>query len=35
MIEKFPDKPWGWDTLSHHPNITMDFIEKYANKHWI
>ena len=34
LLEKYPNKPWGWDGISRNPNITMEFIEKYPNKPW-
>lgn len=26
LLEMFPDKPWDWSTLSHNPNVTMEWI---------
>jgi hypothetical protein len=34
LIEKYPDKPWDWRTLSSNPSITPEFIEKYSDKPW-
>jgi hypothetical protein len=34
FIEKYPDKPWNWNSISYNPNITMDIIEKYPDKPW-
>ena len=34
QIEKYPEKPWNWYSISSNPNITMEDIEKYPNKPW-
>ena len=34
LLEKYPNKPWDWDSISENPNITMDIIEKYHDKPW-
>ena len=34
IIEKYPNKPWDWNSISRNPNITMMMIEKYPNKPW-
>ena len=34
LHEKYSDKDWNGHNLSQNPNITMEFIEKYPNKHW-
>lgn len=26
LLTMFPDKPWDWSSLSHNPNITMEWI---------
>ena len=28
FIEKYPDKPWDWDSLSCNKCTTIEFIEK-------
>jgi hypothetical protein len=34
LLEKYPDKPWHWYSISYNPNLTMEFIEKYPDKLW-
>jgi len=34
LIEKYPDKPWNWSSLSYNPNITLEIVEKYPDKLW-
>ena len=34
FIEKYPDKPWDWNSISYNPNITIEFIEKHSDKPW-
>jgi hypothetical protein len=35
IIEKHPEKPWNWYSISENPNITMEDIEKYPEKPWV
>ena len=28
LLEKYPEKPWNWTSISWNPNITMEIIEK-------
>ena len=32
LLEKHPEKPWYWYSISCNPNITMEMIEKHINK---
>ena len=34
LIQKYPNKPWGWAAISENPNITLEFIEKNSSKPW-
>ena len=34
LIEKYPNKPWNWMTISQNPNITIDYIDAHPDKHW-
>ena len=34
LLEKHPEKPWSWDSISWNPNLTMDIIEKYPEEYW-
>ena len=34
LLEKYPDKHWNFNNISHNPNITMEIIEKYPEKPW-
>ena len=34
MIEKHPEKPWDWRSISDNPNLTMEIIEKHPEKPW-
>jgi hypothetical protein len=34
IIENNPGKPWNWNNLSYHPNLKVDFIDKYKNENW-
>ena len=34
LLEKYPEKPWKWNSISRNPIITMKIIEKYPNKPW-
>ena len=34
IIEKHPNKPWDWESISRNPSITMEMIEKYPDKPW-
>lgn len=32
LIEKYPDKPWDWDTVLHNINTTEKALDKYMQK---
>lgn len=34
LIEKMSDKPWEWEALSNHPNVSLEFMEKHMDKPW-
>ena len=34
LLEKYPEKPWEWYSISRNPNITMEIIEKHPEKPW-
>jgi hypothetical protein len=34
FIEKHPEKPWDWESISDNPNITMEIIEAHPEEHW-
>ena len=34
FIEKYPEKPWNWWSISNNPKLTMEIIEKYPEKPW-
>jgi hypothetical protein len=34
MIEKNPNYPWDWNSVTWNPNLTLEFIMKYPNKDW-
>ena len=34
IIEKHPEKPWNWYSISMNPNITMEMIEQHPEKPW-
>jgi hypothetical protein len=34
LIEKYPNKPWNWLSISQNPKITMELIEKHPEKPW-
>ena len=32
LLEKYPEKPWNWSSISSNPNITTKFIKKNIDK---
>ena len=34
LLEKYPNKPWNWRSISWNSNISIEFIEKYPDKPW-
>jgi hypothetical protein len=34
LISKYCIKPWGWDSISRNPNITMEMIKNNSDKPW-
>ena len=34
FIEDNLDKPWDWNSLSEHPNITFDIVQSYPKQPW-
>jgi len=36
LFQKYPDKEWGWRSLSKNPCLTIEFIEKHLDDvNWI
>ena len=34
LVEAFPDKPWNWEILSIHDDLTCAFVERLIDRPW-
>ena len=34
ILERYPDKPWDWDSISCNTNLQLEWIVKYPDEDW-